>query len=280
MVDGQFVVAAETTTDLRGRFVFDDIPADPDYVYLAGADWQTVHYPGPRIRLSKSHLSADIQVPVYDAVQAPNPLLVRQQRVIVQPQQDVIHVTETLLISNPSRRTYVGTPKTANGRATTLTLSIPSDFTRATFHDEFFGRRFTVIDGKLVTDIPWTPGARELGLTYVIPCTGSSRIWQRSVDLPTFDVQVRLQKETGEGDPKISKGHSPADQRDVVFVSQKLQRGDVMKVLVSNDSLPIMEYARWGTLAGLLGTALITLWCRRVPLRYWVCSRELKKHSS
>lgn len=55
-------------------------------------------------------------------------------------------------------RTYVGRPAHEGGRTATLRLSIPSDFHRTTFHKEFYGRQFTLIDGRLVTDIPWAPG--------------------------------------------------------------------------------------------------------------------------
>ena len=52
-LDGQLVVAAETTSDENGQFLFDNLPADEEYVYLPGANRAGVHYPGPRLRLNR-----------------------------------------------------------------------------------------------------------------------------------------------------------------------------------------------------------------------------------
>jgi hypothetical protein len=157
-------------------------------------------------------------------------------------------------------------------RAATLTLSIPPDFARVTFHDEFYGRRFTVIDGRLVTDVPWTPGERELAFTYVIPRAGAARVWRRSVDLPTLDMQVSLRNDTSEDD--LRKLSRDAEVGHVLFASKRLDAGAVIEVAVGNASVPIMVYLRWGTLFVLAGGAFVTLWSSRFLTR-----RERLRHT-
>ena len=46
--------------------------------------------------------------------------------------------------------------------------------------------------GKLVTSIPWEPGRRELKFTYFLHNTSSTRVWERTLDLPTERLQVRV----------------------------------------------------------------------------------------
>ncbi len=155
-LQGQFVVAAECISDLQGRFAFDNIPADSDYIYLPGANRDGIHYPGSRVRLSEQTPNARVRLTVHDTVADPNPLVLRSHEITLHPETDALRVTESLLIDNPSSETYVGRPEGESSRAATLRLSIPSDFRRTTFEKEFYGRQFTLIDGHLVTDIPWT----------------------------------------------------------------------------------------------------------------------------
>ena len=74
----------------------------------------------------------------------------------------------------------------------TLELSIPPDFERTTFDQEFFGRRFAVVNHKLVTGIPWPPGERELRYTYVLRNTATVLAVAAPLDLPCSDVTIRV----------------------------------------------------------------------------------------
>ena len=257
-VDGQFVIAGETTTDDLGRFRFDDIPADPEYVYLAGANWQTVHYPGQRIQLSASQRDASVQLDVRDAVQTPDPLVVRRHEISIEREPDALKVTETLLVENPSPTTFVGLPKKEEGRAATFSLSIPSDFVRTTFHDEFFGRHFALIDGKLVTDVPWTPGEREVTFTYVVPDPTGDRVWERRLDLPTSALQVLVKSETARVvNPRLlaSDSHRPGV---LSFSAEFLPAGDVIRIDLNSRSQSIGLDVRWLALAVLVTGILVT----------------------
>ena len=268
-VDGQFVLAAETKTDEQGRFEFDDIPADPDYVYLAGANWDTVHYPGPRIQLTNSNRLADIQLAVHDTVEAPNPLIVRDHKIVIEPEIGVLRITESMEIDNPSRTTYVGQPSKADGRAATLWLSIPSDFTRVTFHEEFFGRRFTVIDGRPVTDIPWTPGTRELTFTYVVPNDDRTRTWKRPLDLPTSDVSVHVHTDGDAAGEAVLSNLTPDSgaARSHRYVSRSLSAGHVLEVTLGELPTPFAAHAKWIALGTLVVIVLLTVVLQRLQTR-------------
>jgi len=255
-VDGRFVVAAETTSDEKGRFLFPDLPADPDYVYLPGASWQTVHYAGTRVRLDGKRPNAELQIQVRDVVRSPNPLVVRNHRIVITPEQGALRVTESLLVENATSAAYVGQPLHKSSRAATLTLSIPSQFSRVTFEKEFYGRRFTVIDDRLVTDVPWEPGVREVNFTYVLPNTDRRRIWKRPLDLPTSRLLVIVRGAKREVTSNASRAPTEPDGS-VAFAAESLPGGHVVEVAL--DELPVSwtTYAAWGAL--LVTIALIVL---------------------
>lgn len=253
-LDGQLVVAAETTSDEHGRFLFDDLPADEEYVYLPGANRAGVHYPGPRLRLNRRRRDTTVTLRVHDTVTQPNPLIVRQHDIVIRPEQGALRVTETLLIENPSTSTYVGQPAKTNGRAATLSLSIPVDFVRTTFHKEFFGRRFTLIDDKLVTDVPWTPGTQQLMFTYVLPNANRHRVWKRPLDLPTSNFRITI---VNDNPDEVTCNVEPASSEqagEVVFASKAtLNSGHVIRLELGRLPVPFMVYARWAALIVVVG---------------------------
>src|SRR3989304_4839099 len=74
-----------------------------------------------------------------------------------------------------------------------MQLSIHSNFDRTTFEKEFFGRRFLLLGGKVVTGIPWPPGSCELKFTYTLPIEQGLCRWQRPLDLPCEHLRIAVQ---------------------------------------------------------------------------------------
>ena len=200
-VGGQTLPAAETTADARGRFRFAHLAADGRCIYLPGANHDGVHYPGPGVRLSSSQRRAEVKVAVCDAVAFPNPLVVRRHTITLCPEPDALRVTESMLIDNPTSVCYVGQAAGKDAEPATLQLAIPADFQRVTFDSEFFGKRFSLAGGRLVTGIPWPPGRRELTFSYLLGNTQRHYVWQRPLDLPSAErARVDLHRPAGPGD--------------------------------------------------------------------------------
>jgi hypothetical protein len=152
--DNQFRHVASTKTDQDGCFVFDHrhLTALPDLIYVPGANWDGVHYPGPRLQLDPRGPAPQVRLTVYDAVASPSPLVADVHEIDIHINSDVLDVTEIIVIDNPSSTSYVGTadsdtPKIA---PTTLTMSIPDGVSHVTFNKEFGGRNFRLVDGRLV----------------------------------------------------------------------------------------------------------------------------------
>ncbi len=260
---GDLAPLEETTTDARGRFVFRGL-ATGSRVYLAGANRAGVHYPGPRVQLTPQHPSAEVEIPVFDAVGEPCPLVIRSQEITVRPQPGALRVTESLTIENPSATCYVGKPPQEGAEPVTLALAIPPDFDRATFHKEFFGRRFSVLGGKLVTGIPWPPGQQKVELTYVVPNGRRRGLWERSVDLPCSRLRLCVETDkTGEVSCNLPRT-SLDPGRQIVFESsaETLPSGYAIRLELGRVPLPAIVYGRWlavAALAGLVGWACLVV---------------------
>ncbi len=260
-LDGQMVPVAQTTTDSAGNFEFSEVPVAAGVEYLPGANHHDIHYPGPRVRLSPTDPEANVQLSVCDSITAPNPLVIRRHDIVVCPVPGALSVTETIVVANPTRTCYIGRPTGKAGEPVTLRLHIPSDFERTTFDKEFFGRRFSLADGTLVTGIPWTPGEREVKFTYLLRNSKKQVLWQRPLDLPCQHVRLSVETKhpeevacslgSGKRDPNWPTREDGTVR--IVFESQgeTLPAGEVLRLELGKLPVSWMANARWLALGAL-----------------------------
>ena len=141
-VRDQLVPFREVVSDKQGQYRFERLPAGDGVVYQAGATRHGIFYPGPRIRLTDLQPIARSDLSVCDAVTSPDPLVLKKMDVVIRPETGLLKVTESLLLENPTHTCYVGEAAHDGADPVTLELSIPPEFERTTFDQEFFGRRF------------------------------------------------------------------------------------------------------------------------------------------
>lgn len=287
-VDGQFVPVAQTLTNNLGNFRLQQLPVGNDLIYLPGANHEGIHYPGHRVQLTESQPQMSMLVAVHDTVSAPNPLVVRQHQIHLRSEPGALHVTERLLIDNPSDSTFVGEKTRDDKPPITLRLSLPADFVRVTFHKEFFGQSFSLDDQGLVTSIPWTPGERELAFTYTLPVHGKRYDWERPIDLPSDFVLIHVENTTDDAInctlPSTDGSTRPAGS--LQFQGRELVAGEVIRVEFGGLARPWTVWAKWLALGLLLSSsaAVGIVLARRQPGHSGAdsrtkSSRRRKRHS-
>lgn len=251
--DGKLVPVAETTTDRYGKFTFDHVPPDPELVYMVGANRDGVHYPAERLRLRPTAKVAYATIVAYAATEGPSPLVAERHDIKVHRQAQALEVTEELVVRNPSRRTYVGRPR-ADGSLATFSLAVPPQFDRVTFAQEFHGRRFKVIDHRLVTDLPWPPGQRTLQFSYHLPIDATHGVFERTLDVPCAQVRLLLVDDLGEQVTCSLPGavRQPSSGA-VLFASTggELPAGHAVTLSVGRLPIPWRDYSHWGALTAL-----------------------------
>jgi hypothetical protein len=173
-----------------------------------------------------------------------------------------------MLIDNPSPACYVGQAAGKDTEPVTLQLAIPDSFERVTFASEFFGRRFALIGGKLVTGVPWPPGQRELTFSYLLPNAQRHYLWQRPLDLPSAAVRVSVRGDQL-GQATCNLNHLPRQKDgEVVFEAGEgtLAAGYPLRVELGRLPVSLMTYAPWLALivlAGLIAGTILPVVGRR-----------------
>jgi len=277
---GEFVPLAETTSDEHGNFSFNRLPLNDGGLFLTGAKHDEVFYPGPRIPLDPKQPNGEASIRVFDAITEPCPLIAQEHEIFIRTEYNLLSVSETIRVSNPGPTTYVG--GAGGKRPVTLRLGIPSNFEKVTFQKEFFGRRFDLIDGVLMTTIPWPPGERELVFTYILPFEARRQVWERSIDLPCSSVRVRVVSPTPQKIAcNLPAAVAPSDG-ELVFQSsgQTLPAGHSIQVDLGRMPVPFSTYGRWGALATLAALVIGTLVVSIVRPRIGRSRQEQLDHST
>ncbi len=255
-VDGEFAPVAKTVTDAEGNYRFEGLPVGPEYLYLPGANREQIHYPGRRVGLTRGHPTAYVTLEVRDTVAEPSPLVIRQHEIVIGMEAGAVHVVEALLVDNPTAATFVGRAKSEGTMPVTMRLHIPTDFERVTFEKEQFGREFQIVDGRLVTGIPWTPGRQWLKFTYTLRNQTGKLVWQRPLDAPCEAIRVRVKHAPAS---EIACNLPPAADGppgEAVFQSGGvvLPTGHEIRAQLGNAPVPWPVYGRWAALMALVGS--------------------------
>jgi hypothetical protein len=249
--DGFWMPVAQTVTDEAGRFVFHDLPVEQGLVYLPGVNRQGVHYPGPRVNLHSQRPTAHVRLSAFDAVAAPSPLMAQRHVIQLHVQAGVLEVCETLLVTNPSQTTYIGKAQ-GDAPPVTLRICVPEGFERVTFDKEFHGRRFSIVDNRLVTSIPWPPGEQELKFTYRLPIDKHSQVFRRALDVPAALLQVRVAgKDADQASCNLPLVERQGGQGKTFQSDKPLPAGFSLEVACGRLPIPWMIYARCAAVAVL-----------------------------
>lgn len=262
----QFIPAAKTVADEDGKFFFGELPVAPHVIYKPGANWGGIHYPGPATRLTPSRPVVGLKLTVNQAVSEPNLLVARRHEMTIRAKPGSLEVSEVLVIDNPTVDCYVGKPLEEGGEPETLCLNIPSGFEQVTFDEEFYGRGFSLSDGRLVTSIPWTPGQRELRFTYVLRNEQRQLNWTRPLDLPCSDVTVRIIADEPEDVTCSLEAERTEETGAIVYQysGPEIEAGREIHIELGRLSVPPLAYGKWAA-AALLAVLVVlaTVWKRR-----------------
>jgi hypothetical protein len=259
---GERVPVETTTSAPDGRFQFESLPLGNGIVYVVGVKRDGVDYFGDSPHFDNASHLARVTVVAYKATSAPCPLIVRSHDIRVWSEKGALYVSESLRIDNPSQKTFVG-ESISDMPPVTLRLSIPDDFEKVTFDEEFYGRQFMVLDGRVLTSLPWPPGERTVEFTYVLPINKTFRAIRRRLDLPTEQLAIRA---PGSADCRtgdlVRQTRSTGNSAECLFTASRheLPAGHVIDLELGRLPVPLMHYARWASLLVLVAAMAASRW--------------------
>lgn len=255
----------EMKTDELGQFEFTRLPVARGLIYSAGVNRDGVHYPGPAVELSDAEPSRRVRLRAFEAVESPSPLVALVHEISVRRIDRTLEVIESIVVQNPTLRGYVGVAA-EEGAPVTLTITPIPGFATITFASESLGRSFHAHDGRLTTDLPWAPGAREITFKYRLPIHQRSLTLTRAFDLPCSNFLLRVEGELQQNaeldvaGERLTIDEKASDAAIWKIMGRRLAAGEPIELRL--DGLPVSawSYAKWvavGVLSLLAGTIFV-----------------------
>lgn len=218
-----------TTTDDEGKFQFDDVAVENEY--LASARYMEVDYYYPVI-FEPGATTAYVEVWVCDATASDEAIRVGLSHTIINVEEDSLRITEMLWLVNDGDRTYVGTDGV-------LVFTLPAGATGFEAPQELMPDYQFLGDNRVAYLVPFPPGERQLFYAYSLakPESGELSVPQE-IDYPTDSFELMV---GGEGIEVAVSQLAPAEpvftatnERFIHFRGESLLRGTVINIHLSN----------------------------------------------
>ncbi len=267
------------TTDAHGAFTF-TAPADPARTYVLNATYKGGEYVSQPVTFKTGETAKSVTLPVYEPTTDAGTLRVNIHHLIVEPGEGVVRVTELIVFTNRTDRTYVGAATRPDGRRETLRFLLPQGAADLEYLEGVTEGSIVAVPGGFVDTRGVKPGMRQIGFSYSIPARGGRATFARALDYPTDAIEVF-------GAPTTRLTATPLTAQEPVateqgtftrFSAQSLPRGATVTLALSG--LPAGWAGRWRVLvalfAGVAAAALLypLLRRRRRPAEDMPRSRE------
>jgi hypothetical protein len=168
----------ETKLDAHGVVTIEDLPMVPPFRPRVFIKYGGTSYTKDGAVMDAGHAAQDMEIKVFETSDKNPQWEVAMWHLIIEPVEGGgLKVVETLAVRNMTDTAYLGAPD-ANGRQTAITLSLPQGVTEI---EKMSGGLHEccakMVDGRLVSKAPITPGMSQFKMEYTIPTpTGGASI--------------------------------------------------------------------------------------------------------
>jgi hypothetical protein len=197
-------------TDKDGKFTFDGLNTGADYTYQVTATYQGAPYFSDPVNFSAGDASATtapgqpaptqaapaqpttqqtVQMPVYDSTSDASVLKATAHHYLLEPDKTGLTVSEIVIITNSSDKSYVGTESHA-GTNSTLRFTLPDGAQNFQPVDGLYPSRVLQVQGGFVDTMPVYPGMSQRVWQYSFPATADAVSFASKIDMAADKVSV------------------------------------------------------------------------------------------
>jgi hypothetical protein len=179
-------------TDAEGRFRFEDLSTEANYVYTLLLDYQGIEYGSDLLTFSEEETTLSVSIRVYEPIEGDEAISIERAHIFVDFQEGDLLVSELYFFSNGSDRIYIGAEEVAEGQRGTLRLSLPTGAEGLVVEGEELGQRFFETDEGFADTWFLPPGqsSGRLMFSYFLPYDPSGYDLARDISYPLKALNV------------------------------------------------------------------------------------------
>lgn len=166
-------------------------------IRYAGVVYQEV---GPR--MDPSSRDAAIDVTVYQTTDDQPEWRIPMRHLVTEPRADGVVVSETVVIDNPSDRSWLGGPPDSEGRRTAVSVLIPAGVRDVNLDSGFHGWCCTAHqERELAVQMPLMPGRTVLRFSYVVPVADGRAALSVAAPVPVDHMIIFVPEDGSTAEP-------------------------------------------------------------------------------
>jgi hypothetical protein len=164
-----------SSLDDHGVAVINTIPVVMAVRPVVRVKYGGVLYQDSAPEMDPDHREASVNVTVYQTTDEAPVWHVAMRHLVATRADNMINVSETVVVENPSDKTWLGAPPDARDRRATVVLALPENTTDVQLETGFFGWSDTAFAARnLIVQMPLMPGKTTYRYSYRVPVTGGT----------------------------------------------------------------------------------------------------------
>lgn len=195
VLDGEAQLAPlSTVTAADGTFSFEALDTDPALEYWPEVSYQGVTYEaGQGLSFQEGLTELQASLVVYEATEEDGGLRIESAHIVVKSFEQVLRVSEVLVLGSTSDRTFIGQVRDeAGGQAATVFIPLPANAVGLALPEGEPVNRFAEVEGGLWDTQPVRPGANAsvLRFSYHLPVEGAAVPLERRFPFPVSSITI------------------------------------------------------------------------------------------
>ncbi len=178
----------EVQTGPDGAFLFEDLPTDAQYVYLASTNYGDNNFGSEIVSFPAGETELATTLTIYESSATPGEIRVNLAQWFVDSHQGALLIGELYRINHDSDRVYdrvyIGSEQVAPGQNAVLRFNLPEGATSVVLDGGEIGGRFVRTAEGIVDTQPLLPGGTQVLLRYLLPYDGTEAEFAHSVPYP------------------------------------------------------------------------------------------------
>ncbi len=236
-----------TKFDERGVIIVDDVPLGPDIRPLVRIKYAGVTYQEFGPELTESSPRASMTVTVFETTETAPAWRIPMRHVMATAAAGGYEVSETVVVENPTDRTWVGGPADAQGRRPVVQLGMPAGSEAIHLDAGFHGWCCTAVSGRTLTvQMPLMPGKATFKFSYRVPASAGKSDLRIGAAAPIENAMFFVpddssRVEASGVEAQGAEAIGPARMR--MFHGKQIQPGTLAGVMLEASTEPVAAAA-------------------------------------
>ena len=238
--DGSERIDKKVKVGPDGRYRFDGLPSEQDWLYVVDATFDGGLFPGSPFGFPQGQTpKLESSLKVWDTTTDPNSILITRDAMFVLPAENSVRVVESVNVLNHARSAYVGRGGAMGQAATTFGFGLPAGADEVQVQDASLDiPQLVETDFGFGITVALPPGESDFTYSYRVPASALTYVLSKTALYPTADLLVFV------GEPLQLQSNRMRESETVTVEGKKYRRWVAPGMVDAGDTILLQATAQ------------------------------------